>query len=102
MIGGDSVYQLLLPYCDLAHVTKIRHAYEADTYFANLDESGEWEITGESEEQTYFDLEYTFVRYERKKVEIFCARIKNCCIMRYMKKFISAEARFAAHTLKCM
>ena len=67
VIGGDSVYQLLLPYCDLAHVTKIRHAYEADTYFANLDESGEWEITGESEEQTYFDLEYTFVRYERKK-----------------------------------
>ena len=67
VIGGDSVYRLLLPYCDLAHVTKIGHSYEADTYFTNLDESGEWEVTGESEEQTYFDLEYTFVRYERKK-----------------------------------
>lgn len=64
VIGGDSVYRLLLPYCDVAHVTKIDHAYEADTYFPNLDEMAEWKITGESEEQTYFDLEYAFVRYE--------------------------------------
>jgi dihydrofolate reductase len=66
-IGGDSVYRELLPYCDLAHVTKIDHAYAADAYFPNLDEMEEWEITGESDEQTYFDLEYTFLRYERKK-----------------------------------
>lgn len=67
VIGGDSVYRALLPYCDTAHVTKINHAYEADAYFPNLDEMEDWEITGESEEQTYFDLEYTFVRYERKR-----------------------------------
>ena len=63
VIGGDSVYQELLPYCDVAHVTKINHVYAADSWFPNLDETGEWEITGESEEQTYFDLEYMFVRY---------------------------------------
>lgn len=67
VIGGDSVYRELLPYCDTAHVTKISHAYEADAYFPNLDEMEEWEVTGESEEQTYFDLEYLFVRYERKR-----------------------------------
>lgn len=67
VIGGDSVYQELLPYCDVAHVTKINHVYAADSWFPNLDETGEWEITGESEEQTYFDLEYTFVRYEKKR-----------------------------------
>ena len=67
VIGGSSVYQELLLLCDTAHVTKIRHSYEADTWFPNLDEMEEWEITGESEEQTYFDLEYTFVRYERKR-----------------------------------
>ena len=33
----------------------------------NLDEDDEWEITAESDEQTYFDLEYQFVKYERKK-----------------------------------
>ena len=48
------------------HVTKIDHAYEADAFFPNLDEMPEWQVTGESDEQTYFDLEYQFVRYERK------------------------------------
>lgn len=66
-IGGASVYKRLLPYCDAAHVTKIDYAYEADAYFPNLDEDPEWEMTGISEEQTYFDLEYYFARYERVK-----------------------------------
>lgn len=67
VIGGESIYRLLLPYCKVAHITKINHAYEADTYFPNLDEMDDWEITGVSEEQTYFNLEYEFVRYERKR-----------------------------------
>ena len=66
-IGGDSIYKQMLPYCDTAHVTRIDFAYEADSYFPNLDEDEDWEITAESEEQTYFDLEYQFVKYERKK-----------------------------------
>lgn len=67
IIGGESVYRMMLPYCDTALVTRIDHVYEADAYFPNLDESGEWEVTAVSEEQTYFDLVYTFVKYERKK-----------------------------------
>ena len=67
IIGGESVYRQFLPYCKLAHVTKIHHAYEADTYFPNLDEMDDWEVTGVSDEQTYFNLEYEFVRYERVK-----------------------------------
>ena len=67
VIGGESIYRQMLPHCKVAHVTKINHAYEADTYFPNLDEKDEWLVTGVSEEQTYFDLEYEFVRYERVK-----------------------------------
>ena len=67
VIGGGSVYSLLLPYCSLAHITRIDHRYTADTWLPDLDADPEWEITGESEEQTYFDLEYRFVRYERRK-----------------------------------
>lgn len=67
IIGGESIYRQLLPYCDTAHVTKIDHAYEADTYFPNLDKDPEWEITADSDEQTYFDIAYTFLKYERKK-----------------------------------
>lgn len=66
-IGGASVYEQLLPYCDTVHLTKIDFAYEANSYFPNLDATGEWEIAAESDEHTYFNLEYTFVKYKRKK-----------------------------------
>ncbi len=65
-IGGDSIYKLLLPYCDTALVTKINFAYEADRFFSNLDELPQWHVAGRSEEQTYFNLEYEFVRYEKE------------------------------------
>lgn len=67
VIGGDSVYRQMLPYCSVAHVTKIDHEYEADTYFPNLDQDVDWEVTADSEEQTYFDLAYQFLKYERIK-----------------------------------
>lgn len=67
VIGGGSIYEMLLPYCETAYITKIDHAYEADTFFPNLDEKPDWEMTEESEEQTCFDLEYVFSKYERKK-----------------------------------
>lgn len=66
VIGGESIYRLMLPYCTIAHVTKIDYAYEADTFFPNLDESKEWRIEADSEEQTYFDLEYQFVKYVKQ------------------------------------
>ena len=66
VIGGESIYRQLLPYCKKAIVTKIDEAYEADTYFPNLDDMEEWQIVEESEEQTYFDICYTFVTYEKK------------------------------------
>lgn len=66
VVGGESVYRQLLPYCDVVHVTKIEHKYAADSYFPNLDQDPQWEITADSDEQTYFDLIYTFLKYERK------------------------------------
>lgn len=67
VVGGESVYRQLLPYCKKVHITKIDRSYEADAYFPNLDNDPEWEITADSEEQTYFDIAYTFLQYERKK-----------------------------------
>lgn len=65
VIGGESVYRQLLPFCDTAHVTRIDHAYEADVWFPDLDADGQWRVTADSEEQTYFDLEYKFLKYEK-------------------------------------
>ena len=66
IIGGESIYNMMYEYCDTAHVTKINYSYQADKYFPNLDDRENWVITGDSDEQTYFDLEYYFYRYENK------------------------------------
>ena len=65
IIGGESIYRMMLPYCTTAHVTRTDYAYDADTWFPNLDEMPEWKITAEGEEETYFDIEYQFLKYER-------------------------------------
>lgn len=66
IIGGQSVYEQFLPLCDTAEVTAIDYAYDADTYFPDLEATGEWRLERCSEEQTYFDLCYEFRRYVRK------------------------------------
>lgn len=66
IIGGQSIYEQFLPYCNTAHVTYIDYLYSADTHFPNLDNDAGWEMTAESDEQTYFDLCYTFRMYQRK------------------------------------
>lgn len=65
VIGGQSIYEQFLPYCDTVHVTAIDFAYFADTYFPNLDASPQWQVAAESEEQTYFDLCYQFKMYKK-------------------------------------
>ncbi len=67
IIGGESVYEQLLPYCDTAHITLIDYEYEADAYMHDLEKDPEWTVTADSDEITYFDLSYSFVRFERTK-----------------------------------
>ncbi len=67
VIGGASIYSQMLDHCDVAHITKIDYAYQADTYFPNLDEKDDWVVAKQSEERTYYDIEYTFYQYERKR-----------------------------------
>ena len=66
VIGGASIYEQMLPYCDVAHVTVMDYAYQADTWFPNLDKMEEFVVAEDSEEKTYFDLEYCFKMYVRK------------------------------------
>lgn len=65
VIGGDSVYHQFVDNCDMAYITKIEHVYEADAYCPNLDERADWQLVEQSEEQTYFDLEYAFLKYKK-------------------------------------
>ena len=65
VIGGQTIYEQFLPYCDTAHITWIDYEYQADTWFPNLDKT-DWFINMESEEETYFNLCYAFRRYVRR------------------------------------
>ena len=65
VIGGGSIYQQMLPYCDFAYVTKVHIAPESDTFFPNLDEDPAWkleEILESGEENGVF---YEMCLYKR-------------------------------------
>ena len=49
VIGGASIYELLLPYCDAAFVTKTLLTPPADRFFPNLDALPDWELVDASE-----------------------------------------------------
>ncbi len=66
IIGGESIYRMMLPYCDTAYVTRLDYAYDADTFFPDLDADDEWYLAVEGEEETYFDIEFYFNTYRRK------------------------------------
>jgi dihydrofolate reductase len=66
IIGGESVYNELLPYCSTAYVTKIENIYPADKYFINLDKEADWELMEVGETLIYDEVSYRFCRYKRK------------------------------------
>ncbi|MBR2937568.1 MAG: dihydrofolate reductase [Oscillospiraceae bacterium] len=45
VIGGGSIYEQMLPYCDTAYVTKVHARPESDTFFPNLDADPRWEMS---------------------------------------------------------
>ena len=63
--GGESIYRMFLRYCDTAHITALDYRYEADRFMPDLDRDPEWKLVLESEEETFFDVPYTFRKYVR-------------------------------------
>lgn len=65
VIGGASVFEQFLPYCNTAHITYIDYKYDADSYMPDLDKLPEWSVTRTSDEHTYFDICYEFREYKK-------------------------------------
>lgn len=66
VIGGATIYELLMPYTNKMYITKINEEFEGDVYFPQIDEK-EWNTLekekGLTNEQNPFDYEYiTYVR----------------------------------------
>ena len=66
VIGGASIYEQMLKFCDECIVTINDSTREADSYYPDLDSLTEWEhsLTGELKE--YEGIHYHFDRYTRR------------------------------------
>lgn len=66
VIGGGQIYNALLPYCNRVYVTKIDKNHDnIDTFFPNLDETGEWEAIEDGPMASYNNVNYQFWHYDR-------------------------------------
>lgn len=67
VIGGGQVYELLLPHCQRAVVTKNHCVRPSDTFFPNLDADPSWKVTETREGGITPDgVAFDFVTYERR------------------------------------
>jgi dihydrofolate reductase len=66
VIGGASIYTLLLPYCDRVMVTKVFASPKADSFFPNLDNHPDWRVDQKSEIMEENGLKYQYIDYVKK------------------------------------
>ncbi len=67
VIGGGTVYQQMLPMCDRAIITKVHTTVPCDTYFPNLDEHPDWQMTEIIESGEENGITYDICVYCRRK-----------------------------------
>lgn len=68
IIGGESIYTQLLPYCTEAYVTKIESEYLADKYFIDLGKEENWELVAAGDLKNYNTIHYSFLKYVNNKI----------------------------------
>ena len=66
IIGGGEVYRAMLPFCSKAYVTVVKAQPAADKFFPDLDASGDWQLSAQSEEKDCDGLKFAFRTYVRK------------------------------------
>ncbi len=72
VIGGESIYRLLLPYCDTAVITKFDAEFVSDASIPNLDLDPEWRLAEVGEDRfsaegdSLVGMKYNFCTYRRK------------------------------------
>lgn len=71
VIGGESVYRLLLPYCDEAAVTVSHIDARADRFFPNLDALPNWQIASTCAPEQWEGVQYQFIDYQNSAPKAF-------------------------------
>ena len=65
VIGGQSVYEQFLPYCDTAYVTHMDRDFGADTTFPDLDKAPDWILSHQGADQEHEGLHFSFCTYKK-------------------------------------
>ena len=66
VIGGATMYKLLMPYCNKMYITEIDKEFDGDVYFPEIS-ANEWKVTEREDgpEDNENDFKYEYVTYER-------------------------------------
>ena len=65
VIGGQSIYEQMLPYCDTAYITRFDAQKEADKFLHDFDSDTAWILTERSDPVEWNGLRFTFDTYKR-------------------------------------
>lgn len=68
VIGGAKIYELMLPYCDTALITKVLEDADADAFIRDFDADPDWELTSESEDIDDNGHMIRFCEYRRRVI----------------------------------
>ena len=66
VIGGGSIYQQMLPYCDVAYITRVHANPGSDTFFPNLEEDANWYLAETLQSGEENGIAYEMLLYKRK------------------------------------
>ena len=66
VIGGGSIYRQMLDFCDRAIITKVHVTPASDTYFPNLDEHPQWELSEVLQSGEEDGIAYEMCIYKKK------------------------------------
>lgn len=66
ILGGQPLFDEFIDECREIHATWVDYSYMADSFFPDLTKKCEWKLAEKTQEQTYYDLEYYFLRFIRK------------------------------------
>lgn len=70
VIGGASIYNQLMPYCNKAYITKINSSKPYDKSITNVENLG-WKLISKSEDLEENGITYNFCIFENPNVKIW-------------------------------
>lgn len=69
VIGGATIYNLLMDYCSYAYITKVDADGDAQVFIRDLDTQSNWSIAEKGETFSENGLNYTFLTYENCQIK---------------------------------